>query len=202
MRRLFYGGSFNPVHHAHLICARAVAETQGFDRVVLVPSSLPPHKPNAIDIAPAQDRLAMCRLAAALQEDLFEVDDIEIARGGRSYTIDTVAALRQRGENPVHWLIGADMLAMLPQWHQAQRLLEEARLLVMARPGWAIDWAALPPEFAVLRQNVVESPLIDISATDLRQRVARGRSIEYLTPAPVAEHIRRRGLYLPGGTAR
>ena len=195
MRRLYYGGSFNPIHHAHLICARAVAEAAGFERVVLVPSSLPPHKPQAADIAPAADRLAMCRLAAAIQSGLFEADDIEIIRGSRSYTIDSVRALKDRGESEVHWLIGADMLRILPQWHQAQSILDEASLVIIARPGWDFDWETMPAEFRRLKKNVVTAPLIDISATEIRRRVAAGESIEYLTPPPVVEYIMSHGLY-------
>ena len=188
MRKLCFGGSFNPIHHAHLLCARAVAEAKGFDRVVLIPSALPPHKLQTIELASPQDRLAMCRLAAE-GEPLFEVSDLEVSRSGPSYTIDTVRALRGQGWNRVAWLIGADMVTTLPKWHRPLDLLQEADLMVMARPGWSFDWEALPEPYRVLRERVVEAPLIDVSATTIRGRVSAGRSIRYFTPDAVCEYI-------------
>ena len=194
MAKLWFGGSFNPIHHAHLICSRAVAEAAGFDRVVLVPSAQPPHKPDSAILAPAADRLAMTRLAVA-GDPLFEVDDLELSRTGPSYTLDTARELVARGEGPVSWLIGADMLLILPTWHRPQELLREVHFVVMARPGSPIDWTKLPSEFQHLQQNVIEAPLISISATEIRKRVKEGRSIRCLTPEPVMEYIRERGLY-------
>lgn len=198
MPTLWFGGSFNPIHNAHLICARAVAEAQGFDRVVLVPSAQPPHKPAANDLAAPHHRARMCQLATA-DDPLFDVDPLELNRTGPSYTIDTVRALREKGEQTVSWLIGADMVAILPTWHQAERLLSETQFILMARPGWSFDWQSLPPPFRALRDNVVEAPLIDISATTIRQRLAAGRSIRYLTPPPVIDYIAANGLYRPAG---
>src|SRR5678815_1912728 len=102
MRKLCFGGSFNPIHHAHLICARAVAEARRFDRVVLVPSALPPHKLRADQLAPPEHRLAMCRLAAE-GDRLFEVSDLELTRTGPSYTIDTARELKRQGWDAVAW---------------------------------------------------------------------------------------------------
>jgi nicotinate-nucleotide adenylyltransferase len=195
MRRLVYGGSFNPIHHGHLICARALAESAGFDRVVLIPSALPPHKPATADLAGAEDRLAMCRLAAATQPQLFEVDDLELSRPGHSYTIDTVRLLKQRGWPVVHWLLGADMLRQLPTWHQPEALLREVDFLVIARPGWSFDWSSLPPAYRGLEKNVHGAPAIDISATDIRRRIAAGLSVDFLTPAPVIDYIKTHCLY-------
>jgi nicotinate-nucleotide adenylyltransferase len=189
-----FGGSFNPIHVGHLICARAAAEALGFERVTLVPSAQPPHKTSQTGMAPAADRLAMCRLA--VQDDgFFAIDDLELHRPGPSYTIDTVRALRQNGGSDVHWLIGADMLAILPQWHEAASLVEETRFIVMARPGWRMDWQKLPRAYQFLRDHVVQVPRIDISATQIRQRVERGRAISYLVPRGVQEYIDRQGLY-------
>lgn len=195
MRRLCLGGSFNPIHHGHLICARAVAEAAGFDRVVLIPSAQPPHKPGAVDLAAAEHRLAMCRLAADLEGDLFEVNELELHRSGRSYTIDTVRQLKSSGWDEVHWLIGADMLQILPSWHQPEALLREVQFVIMARPGWSLDWTTLPQPYRSLEKKVYSAPLIDLSATDLRRRVAAGRSIRFLTPDPVVQYIYDHGLY-------
>src|SRR5438045_842642 len=116
MRCLCFGGSFNPIHNGHLVCARAAAEILGFSKILLIPVGQPPHKPVRADLAPAESRLAMCRLAANLQPGLFEVDDVEIRLPQPSYTINTVRHLRQtRGWEQVHWLIGADMLLYLPK---------------------------------------------------------------------------------------
>jgi nicotinate-nucleotide adenylyltransferase len=194
MSTLYFGGSFNPIHHGHLICARAVAEVGGYERVVLVPTGQSPHKPMTQELAPASDRLAMCRLAVAL-DPRFDVDDIELRRAGASYTIDTVQELARQAGNLPDWLIGADMLLYLPKWHRATELLGQTNFVVMARPGWSLDWLTLPAEFRALEKNVVEAPRIDIRATDLRRRVAAGLSIEYLTPPAVCDYIRDRGLY-------
>lgn len=194
MARLFYGGSFNPIHIGHLICARAVAEARGFQNIVLVPCAQPPHKPDIADLAPASDRLAMIQLAIQ-DQPLFSVDDLELRRGGPSYTLDTIHQLKRRGEREVHWLIGADMLNMLPDWHGADELIREARLVVVARPGWQFDWQNLPPDYRSLQMNVVEAPLIDISASQLRHRLVQGLAIRWLTPLSVERYIHTNGLY-------
>ncbi len=194
MSTLYFGGSFNPIHHAHLICARAVAEACGYQRIRLVPSAQPPHKPGATDLASPADRARMCRLAVA-GDPLFDVDEIELNRPGPSYTLDTVRALKSRGETEVHWLIGGDMLASLPKWHAPETLVREARLILMARPGWSIDWSTLPDYLQPLRHQVISAPLIDISATRIRDRIAANLSITYLTPPAVIDYIRTHGLY-------
>ena len=194
MARLWFGGSFNPIHHGHLICARAVAEQRGFDKVVLVPSSQPPHKRLHAEMAAPEHRLAMCRLAVE-GSDLFEVDDLELRRDGPSYTLDTVRELRRRGWPEVHWMIGADMLQILPFWHEPAALLAETRFLIVARPGWSLDWDRLPPEYQALRKDVVTAPLVEIRATEIRERVREGKSIEYLTPEGVERYIGRHDLY-------
>jgi nicotinate-nucleotide adenylyltransferase len=194
MPTLCFGGSFNPIHDGHLRCAQVVAEKGGYERVLLIPSARPPHKPDPADLAPAADRLAMCRLAAA-DRPLFAVSDIETRRGGPSYTIETAQELRRQGFSTINWLIGADMLLYLPKWHRVSELLREVHFVVMARPGWTIDWERLPGAFRHLRNHVVEAPLIDISATEIRRRVREGLPIEHLTPVAVAKYIHEHGLY-------
>lgn len=191
---LYFGGSFNPIHHGHLICARAVAEAGRFGRVSLVPTGQPPHKPDFDTLASASDRLEMCRLAIA-NEPLFEVNSSELSRPGPSYTLDTIRQLASAAPAPLNWLIGADMLLYLPKWHRVAELLQEVHFVVMARPGWTLDWDLLPPEFRGLMDNVVQAPMIDISATDIRRRAAAGASIEYFTPSEVQNYIRTHGLY-------
>ena len=194
MRKLCFGGSFNPIHNGHLIPSRAVADAAGFDRVVLIPSAVPPHKLRQADMAGADDRLAMCRLAAEATPG-FDVDDLELQRPGPNYTIDTVRELKRRGWDRVSWLIGADQVRQLPTWRQPEALLREVDFVIMARPGWSFDWETLPAAFQALRERVVEAPLVEISATDIRRRVATGQRIENLVPANVAKYIQDKALY-------
>lgn len=194
MSTLCFGGSFNPIHNGHLTCARTVAGKLDFRQVLLIPSGLPPHKPEAADLAAAEHRLAMCRIVAAA-DPLFQVTDLEIRRRGPSYTIETVRQLKREGLTKVNWLIGADMVNFLPEWHEPSRLLEEVNFIVIARPGSAFEWDSLPPQFQVLRAHVVEAPLVNISATDIRRRVRAGESIAGLVPAGVEAYIDRHQLY-------
>jgi nicotinate-nucleotide adenylyltransferase len=195
MSKLCLGGSFNPIHHGHLICARAAAGVIGASGIVLIPTAIPPHKQANRDLALAADRLQMCKLAVAGTKD-FATDDREIRRGGASYTIQTVHKLKGEGWDQVAWLIGSDMLGILPQWHQAQELLREVRFVIMARPGWNFDWDSLPAAYQHLKAQVVEVPQIDISATEIRRRVKSRIPIDFLTPPAVVEYIRDRKLYL------
>ena len=192
MAVLCFGGSFNPIHQGHLICSRAVAESKSFDKVLLIPNKQPPHKPGAANLAAPDDRLAMCRLAVQ-GDPFFDVTDLELKRSGPSYTIDTAAELAAAG--PVHWLIGADMLLDLPTWHRFSELMSEVQFVVMARPGWTIDWLTLPAELRALEASVVEAPRIDLSATEIRRRVAAGLPIDYLTSPAVVRYIHDRKLY-------
>lgn len=199
---LCFGGSFNPIHLGHLAVSQAVARAKGFERVRLIVSADPPHKPRQSgrppDLASASDRLAMCRLAVA-DDPLFQVDDLELLRTGPSYTLDTVRELRRRDglslNDPIYWLIGADSLAQLPTWHQASTLVKEADFVVVGRPGFRFNWTNFPSEFQKLERSLVRAPLMDISATEIRRRVRAGESIEGLTTREVGKYIRERGLY-------
>lgn len=192
--RLYFGGSFNPIHFGHLRCAEVVARKANFDQVIFIPSGTSPHKVGQSDTAGATDRLTMCRLAVE-GHPLFGASDIEARRGGVSYTIDTVRQLKADGEHAVSWLIGADMLQILPKWRAAEQLIVEANLVVMARPGFEMDWSSLPAAFQFLREHVVEAPLIDISATEIRRRCRARESIDGLTPQPVVRYIEKMSLY-------
>jgi nicotinate-nucleotide adenylyltransferase len=136
----------------------------------------------------------MCRIATE-GDPLFEVSDIELNRSGPSYTIDTVVGLKAAGHREVCWLIGADMLMLLPKWHRSRELIRQASILVMKRPGFAIQWDELSEEFRALQANVVEAPLFDISATDIRSRIRAGDSVEGLLPEGVIRYINQRGIY-------
>ncbi|HEY7087992.1 MAG TPA: nicotinate (nicotinamide) nucleotide adenylyltransferase [Tepidisphaeraceae bacterium] len=208
MKTLCLGGSFNPIHHGHLICSRAAAEAGGYERVLLIPSAQPPHKPDRSELADASHRLQMCRLAIKIpsrdtlpvgpkaSQITFDVSEVELPRTGPSYTLDTVRQLRSEGWPEVHWLIGADMLNYLPKWHRAADLLRETHFVVMARPEVPIAWESLPAEFGKLKSHVVTTPLVQISSTNIRQRIRAGLPIDYLAPPPVADYIHNHKLYL------
>lgn len=200
---VLFGGSFDPIHFGHLITARAVAEQCDFSRVTLVPAARAPHKCDVS--ASAADRLAMLRLAIE-GEDLFDICEAELLRTGASYTFDTLSALRaDHGDQvPLHWVIGADMLADLPNWHRASEVIELTQIVVACRPPWheRMDGilAELSAVFGIeaadrLGRAVVQSPLIDISSSAIRNRVARGLSIRYLVPEDVRRYISSHRLY-------
>ena len=206
--RLCLGGSFNPPHHGHLICARAAAEAAGFQGVRLVVSARPPHKTADAAVVDAAHRVAMCRAAVA-GDDFFLVDDREARRAGPSFTAETARELQNDGghqsadANPVAWLIGADLLAGLTRWNKADLLLSGSlvRFVVMRRAGYAIEWDVLPPAVRGLREAVVEVPQIDISATLVRERLQQGRDVRYLLPDAVLAYIREQALYRPRAAA-
>ena len=193
-KKICFGGTFNPIHNGHLLCARAAAEAGGFGNVVLFPAGSPPHKPGQAGLASAKDRLKMCKLAIKGARG-FEIDGREIRRLGPSFTIDTARQLKRDGWDEVIWLIGADMVHALPTWHEADALLREVRFLIMARPGTQLSWSSLPPAFQKLQENVVQVPQIDISSTDIRKRVGAGQPIDFLAPAEVCRYITEHRLY-------
>ena len=196
-----FGGSFDPIHHGHLIVARAVAEKLDFDRIILLPTATPPHK-DGESLADPTHRVRMVE-AAIEDESLFELSDFDLTRKGPSYTIDTVACFQQRSAKQAdwHWIIGADSLVELPSWHRIGALVDSCRIVTAARPGGEqIDWSTLQRalsdrQIRKLREGVVDTPRLDISSTDIRSRVRAGRSIRYLVPTAVRRYIADRGLY-------
>lgn len=179
-----YGGTFDPVHHAHLILARDALETLGVDEVIFVPAAISPLK-KAAPIASSESRLAMLR-AAVKGESRFSVEDCELRRPPPSYTIDTVEELRGRNSDAaIYCLVGEDNVARLTKWHRFAELEKMVRFIVLDRTGQ-------PPSHSY---PVIERK-IDIAATEIRKRVASGRSIRYLVPPAVEEIIRRQKLYL------
>lgn len=200
---MILGGTFDPVHHGHLIIARSICEQRGARRVILIPTGTPPHKRPAI--ASAADRLEMLRLAVA-GEDLFEISTLELDRQGPSYTLNTVMELQRihGRDDKLSWIVGEDMLADLPKWHRVGELLQLVDLVIAVRPPRDKSLETVFGNLAAslgdeqvsrLRQAVVASPLIDISSTQIRQRTKDGQSIRYLVPDAVEQYIRRRGLY-------
>ena len=201
MRIGLFGGSFNPIHHGHLIVAQAVAERIGLDRVIVLPSNQPPHKP-VRHLLEAVHRVEMVRIAIE-GEPLFELSDFDVTRHGPTYTIDTIAHFRNQFGSEVElcWIIGADSLAELATWHRVEELVDTCRIVTAVRPGCTnVDWQPLATlltdeQIARLRADIVPTPMIDISSTNLRERVRRGQSIRYLVPDAVRQYINQHGLY-------
>ena len=201
MKRLVFGGSFDPVHEGHLSLARAAARALGAERVSLVPAAGAPHKQGGA-CAPAADRLEMCR--RAVQGDpLFDVLDAEVRRGGVSYTVDTLRELIAGpcAGDSLMLLVGQDQLAGLAQWRDARDIASLAPIAVVPRSGapeppWAELEAALGRDAVQgIRSRMLKIAPVEISSTDVRKRVAEGRSIRCRVPDPVADYVEERGLY-------
>lgn len=192
-----FGGTFDPIHLAHLAVAEAARDACGLRRVLFVPAAQPPHKPDR-PITPADDRLAMVEAAVA-DNPGFEVSRIEIDRDGPSYTVDTLAALRESDpEGRLALILSAESYAELGTWHQPARILELADLIVAPRDGHApgdrgIVRGQLPDSAAAI--HFLGGPHIRLSASEIRERAAEGRSIRYLVPDAVAVYIGDHGLY-------
>jgi nicotinate-nucleotide adenylyltransferase len=190
------GGTFNPPHIGHLVMIHDARDQLGLDRVVLMPVARPPHK-EAPDDPGADVRLRLCRLAAQ-GDDHVEVSDLEISRGGASFTVDTLRALHEREpEHALTFIVGGDMAQSLPSWRDPEVILGLARLAVAERDGLRREDLAerLAPLHDGDRIVFFDMPRIDISSSTIRHRVAAGRSIKYLVPDPVVQEIEARHLY-------
>ena len=184
-----FGGTFDPPHVGHLVTAIDVRDTLDLDAVLLVVANEPWQKAGTREVSAATVRLEMVR-AAVGDEPGIEVSDIEIRRGGPSYTVDTIDALLAEDPDidPV-LIVGSDAAAGLDTWERAEELAARCHIVVVERPGAS---TAVPDGFEVERVHV---PRLEVSSTELRQRVRDGRSLRYLVPAPVVSVIERDGLY-------
>jgi nicotinate-nucleotide adenylyltransferase len=194
------GGTFNPVHLGHLMLAQSALEKYELSKVVFVPCGVPSHK-NTSSVAPVAHRVGM--LHAAIEDDpRFEISDIEITRRGLSYSVDTVAKLKEvypRAE--LYFIIGSDSLAELHMWKDIYKLLPMCVFVTFSRPG--SDVAAVTPESLRLEppwperliRNMNTLHVIDISSSEIRHRVAEGMSIRYFVPQTVETYIAEHHLY-------
>lgn len=203
MRLGVLGGTFNPPHLAHLLCASEAADQLGLDRVLLVPAHEPPHKEVPADPGP-EVRAGLCDLAVA-GDDRLAVSRIELDRGGRSYTVETLRALRELHPGGEVWfIVGGDMAMSLPTWREPAEILRLARLAVAERSGAVrrdiLDRLRADLPGAEGRIDFFAMPRLDVSSSEIRRRVADGRSIRYLVPDAVARRIAELGLYRGGGT--
>lgn len=185
------GGTFDPIHNGHLVCAEEARMQFRLDEVIFVPAGNPWQKP---DVSPAEDRYLLTMLATA-SNTRFSVSRIEIDRGGPTYTIDTLRAFRDfygdRAE--LFFITGTDAVAEILSWKDPDAALQEAHFIAASRPSYTLS-----PEHARLfgdRVSVIEIPALAISSTDIRRRVAEGRTIRYLLPREVREFITERGMY-------
>jgi nicotinate-nucleotide adenylyltransferase len=186
-----FGGTFNPPHFGHLIVAEHAREHLGLERVVFVPSAVSPHKQGR-DTAAAHHRLRMLE-AAVKGNSAFAVSDLEIVRGGVSFTVDTLEELqRLMPESALVLLIGADNLTEFHLWREPQRILDLAEVVALTRPGYAVD--GVEPAFG-RRIAVCQVPAIGIEARQIRRRLREGLSIRYLVPPAVESYILTHQLY-------
>lgn len=182
-----FGGSFDPVHHGHLIAADRAIEALGLDAVLFVPCARQPLKANG-PVGTPEQRLAMLR-AATLDHPRFAVETCELERPAPSYTVDTLRALRQRWpDRGLVLILGADAAAELPSWRAADQVARLAEIAVLTRPG-------APEVPSALARHVVAAPAIEISASEIRARCLAGKSIRYLVPDAVAAYIAKNRLY-------
>lgn len=209
-----FGGTFDPIHCGHIRAAGEVAERFALDRVLFIPSFIPPHKERK-GMAPARDRLRMVELACA-GEPRFAASSIEVDAGGRSYSILTLERMRDLHPGArILFILGADAFLEIGTWHEHERVLAEGLFIVMTRPGSRLEDAtgvlpeALRPGVrAIAEGEEVDEALIagsrifllpiralDISSTEVRRRIRAGEPVDGLVPGPVADHIRSHGLY-------
>jgi len=190
------GGTFDPIHHGHLFAAEEARARFGLGRVIFVPCGQPPHKEGK-ECTSAEHRYIMCALAVA-PDPHFEISRVEIKRPGPSYTIDTLRHFREWLEPgaELFFITGADAILEIVTWREADAVLREARCIAVARPGHDLSRlaATLGPERAAAIE-VLDQPTLDISSTGIRDRVASGLPIRYLTPTPVVQYIVKEGLY-------
>ena len=188
------GGTFDPIHHGHLVAASEVAGLFGLDEVVFVPTGKPWQKSER-EVSPAEDRYLMTVIATA-SNPRFSVSRVEIDSGGPTYTIDTLTDLRaQRPDADLFFITGADALAQILSWRDSDRCFELAHFIGVTRPGFTLADGHLPHGVV----SLVELPALSISSTDCLDRVERGMPVWYLGPDGVVQYIEKRGLYRGAG---
>lgn len=193
------GGTFDPIHLGHLVTAEAVRIKYGLERVVFIPAGMPPHKQGA-KITPALQRYIMVVLATS-SNPYFTVSPIEVNRPGPSYTIDTIRELRTMcgAQTELFFITGADAIQELAAWKDIKELLTMCHFIGATRPGCLSTIDAVIAKLGTLgrrRIHRLATPELDISSTDIRERVRQGRSIKYIVPESVEAYIKKEGLYL------
>jgi nicotinate-nucleotide adenylyltransferase len=187
----FLGGSFDPVHFGHLLAAQDAYEQHQLDRLILVPAAQAPLKPNDVQSS-IEDRMAMLR-AAVEWDRRFEVSDVELRRGGLSYTIDSVRHFRELyPKDDLYWVIGGDQLPKLHLWKDITELAKLVEFIFLERPGYPVKAA---PDISGLRLHRCDGHLLAISSTELRERIRRNLSLDYFVPHKAIVYIKEHSLY-------
>jgi nicotinate-nucleotide adenylyltransferase len=184
------GGTFDPIHNGHLVAASEVASSYGLDEVVFVPTGQPWQKTER-EVSPPEHRYLMTVIATASNPQ-FTVSRVDIDRPGPTYTIDTLRDLCVERDDPeIFFITGADALAQILSWRQADEMFQLAHFIGVTRPGHTLDGTGLPAD----RVSLKEVPALAISSTDCRARVARGEPVWYLVPDGVVQYIAKHKLY-------
>ena len=191
------GGTFDPIHMGHLRMAEHVFQRMDLENILFIPAYVPPHKLGQ-DFAPAQDRYAMTKLAIA-DNPHFTVSDMELQRTGVSYTIDTIRQLHEQyGDMELHFIIGADSVAQLHTWHNIEEMLELTRFVAVWRPGYEDAMEELVRHLGLQAKErvlLLDTPVYDISSTEIRTRIRQGASLAGLVPDTVVKYIYEHGVY-------
>tara|TARA_B100000029_G_scaffold83810_1_gene74620 strand:+ start:1426 stop:2004 length:579 start_codon:yes stop_codon:yes gene_type:complete len=191
MRICLFGGTFDPPHIGHLLIAQTVCEAENFDKIIFIPAYQPPHK---TEITPVDDRLKMLKIAVKGNPN-FEISDIEIKRGGVSYTIDTVKAVKKElgtDKKDLFYLIGSDSLLNFHNWKDPKNILDECQVIVAIRPGFRPSDI---PSWILHRIQFANIPRFEISSSNIRHRWVENKTIRYMVTLPVWDYINENNLY-------
>lgn len=197
MKLCLFGGTFDPPHNAHFIIAEAIRESLDLSKIIFIPAYNPPHKYEKYQVTPVEHRIAMLKLCI---DDLpqFEFSDIELKRGGVSYTIDTIRQVKkERGisAEDIHFLIGSDSLADFKTWHRWQDILSESRVVVARRPRFEesdID------EDLLQQVQFLNLPRMEVSSSEIRERFYTDKMTRFYVPEAVVNYIKKQNIYRPG----
>jgi nicotinate-nucleotide adenylyltransferase len=188
-----FGGTFDPIHVAHLAIAEWTREDLGLEKVVFIPNRIPPHK-TTLPVSDSEHRLRMLELAIS-GNPTFEISAVELQREGPSYMVDTLRAFRESADYAaadLFLIIGSDSLASFHEWHKAGDIQHLCVLVAYPRVGARLEKLRTPfTERAIL----LKAPLLELASSDIRKRLSSGRSIRYLVPEPVHDYIQRKGIY-------
>ena len=191
------GGTFDPIHYGHLAAAEEARVRVNLEKVLFSVAGLPPHKLDE-EVTPAEHRLAMVQLGIFSNPD-FELSRVDVDRSGPSYTVDTISILQEQwGQGTeMFFILGLDSLVEVPTWHQPERLIQLCHLVAVARPGFEVDMRQLEDSVPGIssRVEIIGMPEVDISSSDLQQRVREGLPIRYQVPEEVERYIREHRLY-------
>ncbi len=194
MKICLFGGTFDPPHIGHLLVAQTIFESEDFDKMFFIPALNHPHKEGS-SITPIEHRVKMLELA--IQDNpQFEISDLEVNRGGVSYSIDTIQALKQENgysSDELYFLVGSDTLKSFHTWKEPEAILKECQVIVAVRPGFRPSDI---PAWILSKIRFANLPRIEISATTIRERWQSDKTIRYMVTQPVWEYINEKNLYL------